>query len=343
MGTLFFRNETSGSAGGVWRTTLPISDHFDGKTFHNSAGGSKKSLDDLLQWRRTRQPVPWPAWRDLPLVRPPRQVDEDELLVTFVGHATFLLQFHDLTVLTDPHWSRRASPFGFLGPKRVHPPAISFNDLPKIDLVLLSHNHYDHCDIPTLRRLYRRDNPRLVVPVGDGKRMHRAGLSGIREVDWWQEVVIAAGVRLIFTPAQHWSSRNMRDYNRSLWGGYLLQTPGNLLYFAGDTGYGPHFAQIAERYGPVDQAFLPIGAYEPRWFMRPHHMNPAEALSAHRALKARHSIGMHFGCFQLSDEGIDQPLEDLAAALREQDVSEAEFSARPAGSTWRWPLGASRG
>ena len=312
-----------------------LSDHFDGKRFHNPAGGSKKSFHDLLAWRRTRKPAPWPKSRsDIKMSVPPQQVAPDEMVVTFVGHATFLLQFHGLTMLTDPHWSRHASPVNFLGPQRVHPPAVGFDDLPKIDYVLLSHNHYDHLDLPTLKRLNRRDKPRFIVPLGNGPWLQRSGLEQVVEVDWWQEIVIDTMTRLVFTPARHWSSRGLWDYNRSLWGSYWIRSRAGSLYFGGDTGYGQHFRQIAGHLGPVDLALLPIGSYEPRWFMRDHHMNPAEALLAHRDLKARRSIGMHFGCFQLSDEGIDQPIQDLEAALKEEGMGEKEFVARPAGTLW---------
>ena len=246
------------------------------------------------------------------------------MVVTFVGHATFLIQVASINLLTDPVYSERASPVSFAGPRRVRAPGVRFDDLPAISLVLLSHNHYDHCDLATLRALDRRFQPRLVAPVGNGRLLRSAGIRQVEEIDWWQSAS-AAPLPVTLTPAQHFSARSMLDRNRALWGGFLIAAGSRRILFAGDSGYGPHFREVAARLGPFDLALLPIGAYEPRWFMKDIHMNPAEAVQAHLDLGARHSIAMHFGTFQLTPEGFDEPVRGLATALRQRGVSAEQF------------------
>jgi len=201
---------------------------------------------------------------------------------------------------------------------------VRFDDLPAIALVLLSHNHYDHCDLGTLRALERRFHPQVVTPLGNGRLLRSAGIGHVEEIDWWQQAG-EAPLPITLTPAQHFSSRNMFDRNRALWGGFLIEALGRRILFAGDSGYGPHFRDIAARLRPIDLALLPIGAYEPRWFMQDIHMNPAEAVQAHLDLAARQSIAMHCGTFQLTPEGIDEPVRELATALRERGVPAERF------------------
>ena len=273
----------------------------------------------MLLTPRTRWPSRMPVEpRRLPHVGP------DDVVVTFVGHATFLIQAAATNLLIDPVYSERASPVSFAGPRRVRAPGVRFDDLPDISLVLLSHNHYDHCDLGTLRALDRRFQPRLVAPIGNGRLLRSAGIRQVEEIDWWQR---ASGVSLpvTLTPAQHFSARSMLDRNRALWGGFLIEAGGRRILFAGDSGYGPHFREIAARLGRIDLALLPIGAYEPRWFMKDIHMNPAEAVQAHLDLGARRSIAMHFGTFQLTPEGIDEPVRELAKAVRERGVPVEQF------------------
>ena len=267
--------------------------------------------------------TPWPSRIPVAPRRPPH-VGPDDVVVTFVGHATFLIQVASTSLLIDPVYAERASPVSFAGPRRVRAPGVRFEDLPVISLVLVSHNHYDHCDLGTLRALHRRFQPRLVVPVGNGRLLRSAGIRQVEEIDWWQSAS-AAPLSVTLTPAQHFSARSMFDRNRALWGGFLIEAAGRRILFAGDSGYGPHFREIAARLGPFDLALLPIGAYEPRWFMKDIHMNPAEAVQAHLDLGARHSIAMHFGTFQLTPEGIDEPVRELATALRERGVPAEQF------------------
>ena len=227
-------------------------------------------------------------------------------------------------ILTDPMYSNRAGPLGVLGPRRVRQPAVRFDDLPSISIVLLSHNHYDHCDRRTLRMLGARFDPIAVTPLGNGALIRSAGIRRVEELDWWQESQTSA-LPITLTPARHFSARTPLDRNRALWGGFGFTAGRARIFFAGDTAYAPFFGEVRQRLGRVDLALLPIGAYEPRWFMQAVHMNPAEAVQAHLDLGAIESLGMHFGTFQLTSEGIDEPLRALEDARRERNISASRF------------------
>jgi L-ascorbate metabolism protein UlaG (beta-lactamase superfamily) len=254
------------------------------------------------------------------------------VVVTFVGHATFLIQTAAANVLIDPVYSRRASPLPFAGPRRARAPGVRFDDLPPISLVLLSHNHYDHCDLGTLQLLERRFHPTVVTPHGNGRLLRAAGIRRIEEIDWWERASTVP-IPVTLTPAQHFSARHVFDRNRALWGGFLIEAGGHRILHAGDSGYGSHFLEIAARLGPIDLALIPIGAYEPRWFMKDIHLNPAEAVQAHLDLAARRSIAMHFGTFQLTPEGMEEPALQLAHALRERGVAAERFRAMEVGES----------
>jgi L-ascorbate metabolism protein UlaG (beta-lactamase superfamily) len=307
-------------------------DHFDGGRFFNPNGANGQPF-----WMVPRLLLtPWTRWPQKVPVEPrqPPTTGPDQVVVTVIGHAAFLIQVAGINLLTDPVYSTRASPVSFAGPRRVRAPGVRFDDLPTISLVLLSHNHYDHCDLGTLQRLERRFHPTFVTPRGNGRLLRSAGIRQVHEIDWW-ETASAAPLPITLTPAQHFSARSMFDRNRALWGGFLIEAGGHRILFAGDTGYGPHFREIAARLGPVELALLPIGAYEPRWFMKDIHMNPAEAVQAHLDLAARQSIAMHFGTFQLTPEGIDEPVRQLANALRERGVPAEQFRTLDGGeSVW---------
>ncbi len=318
---------------------IPPSDHFDGREFHNLDGApAGRSFADLLRWkflggRIARWPRSLPAEPTLPVL--PTDVGPGETAATFVGHSTFLLQFAGgLNVLTDPVWSERVSPVKFAGPRRARPPAIAFDALPAVHIVLVSHGHYDHLDLTTLRRLDERFNPLFLTGLGNHEFLRRHGLRQVQELDWWQSHRFS-DLEITFVPAQHWTARSATRRNNTLWGGFWLRAGVLRVYFAGDSGLGRHFAMIRERLGAPDLALLPIGAYEPRWFMREQHMNPEDAVQAHRALGSRRSVAMHFGTFQLTDEAIDQPIIDLAAALRGAGVNPAEFVVPRFGETIR--------
>jgi L-ascorbate metabolism protein UlaG (beta-lactamase superfamily) len=251
-----------------------------------------------------------------------------------VGHATFLIQGAQGNVLTDPMFSRYASPLQFIGPRRVRDPGVRFEDLPEIAVVLLSHNHYDHCDLGSLRRLARRFDPLVVTPLRNGRLVRSTGIRRVEELDWWGRSS-SAPFPIMLAPAQHFSARTPFDRNRALWGSFVFELAGRRLYFAGDTGYSEHFKLIRERVGRMDLALLPIGAYEPRWFMKDIHMNPAEAAQAHLDLEAQQSIAMHFGTFQLTTEGFDEPVLALRDALKERQLSQGAFNVLVPGDSWR--------
>jgi L-ascorbate metabolism protein UlaG (beta-lactamase superfamily) len=306
----------------VGRSLREKSDHFDGKRFVNptgSAGQPFSAVPRMLLEPRT----PWPARIDEAPRRPP-ELESAAAVLTFIGHATFLIQTAAGNILTDPMYSQRAGPLNVLGPRRVRQPAVSFDDLPAISLVLLSHNHYDHCDLRTLGMLAARFDPLVVTPLGNGALVRSAGIRRVEELDWWEEAKTAAPP-IALTPAQHFSARSPLDRNRALWGGFMLAPAGARIFFAGDTGYASFFRDVRQRFGPIDLALLPIGAYEPRWFMQPIHMNPAEAVQAHLDLEASESVGMHFGTFQLTTEGIDEPLRALEDACRAKNIPPARF------------------
>jgi len=206
----------------------------------------------------------------------------------------------------------------------VRRPGVAFEDLPKIDVVLLSHGHYDHCDLPTLRRLARRFDPVVVAPLGHAKLVRSTGIRRVAELDWWEETA-HGDLRFALTPAQHFSARSPWDRNRALWGGFVILAEARKIYFAGDTAYAGFFPEIRRRFAPFDLALLPIGAYEPRWFMRAVHMNPQESVRAHRELGSSPSIAMHFGTFQLTPEGIDEPVKELEKACDAAGVARSGF------------------
>jgi L-ascorbate metabolism protein UlaG (beta-lactamase superfamily) len=302
--------------------TADKSDHFDGRRFMNPAGLQPQPFTAVPRMLRERR-TPWPQHIDVRPRQPP-SLDGARAVVTFIGHATFLIQTAEANILTDPMYGERAGPMNVFGPRRVRPPAVRFDDLPPVSLVLLSHNHYDHCDLRTLRMLRRRFDPKVVTPLGNGALVNTTGISRVVELDWWQDTRTAAST-ITLTPARHFSARTPLDRNRALWGGFLLESGGVRLFFAGDTAYGGFFHDVRQRLGPIDLALLPIGAYEPRWFMQSVHMNPDEAVQAHLELGATESIGMHFGTFQLTTEGIDDPLRDLADARVARHVAPSRF------------------
>jgi L-ascorbate metabolism protein UlaG (beta-lactamase superfamily) len=322
------------------RPPYPPSDHFDGRLFFNPGADTDRTLGDLLRWRREGRRTAWPpAVINPPAAPPPTQVAADEIAFTFIGQATYLIRTANLVLLTDPIFSDRASPFSFAGPRRVRPPGVELDRLPPIDLILLSHNHYDHMDLPSLRALQARRRTPILTGLGNGAYLARKGVEGAIELDWWQQVEPAPGTRVTYVPAQHWSSRTMRDRRRMLWGGFVVETAAGRVYFAGDTGFFSGFGAIRARSGAPDVALLPIGAYEPRWFMKAQHMNPADAVEAHQLVGAGQSFGMHWGTFQLTDEGIDEPLHALDLAKAAAGLDPGAFLAPAPGETviWRKP------
>jgi len=309
----------------------PPSGHFDGRHFFNPSVSEQRPPFAFLRWQLTRDPGPWPERVPLRAAdRPPDRVNGGALRVSFVNHATVLLQTRGLNILTDPVWSQRVSPVDWAGPRRVQPPGVAFEDLPPIDVVLISHNHYDHMDLDTLARLQRRDAPRVLVPLGNDTILaaHTPPLRA-EPLDWGDSVRLAEGVTVTAEPMLHWSARGLFDRNEALWAAFAIGTPEGTVYFVGDSGYGDGrlFREAGSRHAPIRLALLPIGAYEPRWFMRPAHMNPAEAVRAHQALGAARSIAIHQGTFRLADEAYAAPRRELARAREAAGVAAACFPA----------------
>jgi L-ascorbate metabolism protein UlaG (beta-lactamase superfamily) len=288
--------------------------HFDGNRFFNPDAPQALGFRDLIRWKLSTRPERSPRFvSDVEQTIPPHRIEGPELRITFVNHSTLLLQQKGLNILTDPIWSERTSPFSWIGPRRHRIPGVSWEDLPPIDTVLLSHNHYDHLDLPTLRRLAARGNSTYIVPIGVAKLLRSNNIGPVHELDWGESLALP-GFTIHSVPALHFAGRGLFDRNATLWCGYMIESQGQLVYFAGDTAFGPHFAQIRNKFGSPDLALLPIGAYLPRWFMSPVHMGPDGAVKAHEILGAKTSIATHHGTFQLADDGIDTPKKELAAS-----------------------------
>ncbi len=296
----------------------------------------KKSLWQVAKWRLTRIDPKWPQWVDIPahssLVE---RVFDENLRISFINHATVLIQVAGLNFLTDPIWSERCSPLTWIGPKRVHAPGIALEELPPIDFSLVSHDHYDHLDLATLNQLHARFQSNIFTGVGISRYLNRKNKKLLnQDMQWWQTIAINPYVSITFVPAQHWSSRGLLAYNTTLWGGFVIKTLHHTIYFSGDSGFGPHFQKISELFPKISLAILPIGAYLPRWFMAHAHMNPEEAVLAHLTLKASYSLGIHFNTFSLADEKYNQALDDLRLALNKHGVATNKFFTLPPGQSW---------
>ncbi|MDQ1157038.1 L-ascorbate metabolism protein UlaG (beta-lactamase superfamily) [Sphingomonas sp. SORGH_AS 950] len=316
----------------------PPSDHFDGTRFFNPGQASTdRGLRAVLRWKLAGAAAKWPVTVPVTPAMPRPRVDG--LSVTMVGHAALLIQAAGMNILTDPVWSERASPFRRVGPKRVTAPGIPFEALPPIDVVLLSHAHYDHLDIATLRRLHAVYDPLMAMPLGNDAVV-RAGVPGARCVtgDWWDRIDLGNGVATTLTPANHWSNRWPSDTRMTLWSGHYLETRAGTIWFVGDTGYGDGaiFRQVGERLGPPDVALIPIGAYEPRWFMAAQHVDPADAVRIFTDVDAGRALGIHWGTFQLTDEARDAPAEELAAALDAAGIPRDRFVAAEPGGVYHF-------
>jgi L-ascorbate metabolism protein UlaG (beta-lactamase superfamily) len=294
------------------------------------------------RWRGTR--AKWPDWAPSPYTdHPPMRVEGTAWRISYVGHASWLVQAAGVNLLLDPIWSQRASPFRGIGPKRVNDPGVAFADLPPIDVVLVSHAHYDHLDLATLSRLVAAHRPRVITPLGNDTIIRNHDRSIVAEAcDWDQRVTIGAEVAVTPVPTRHWSARNLSDRNMSLWASFVIEAPGGRIYFVADSGYGDgaHFRHARDRYGPFNLTILPIGAYEPRWFMRDQHMNPAEAVQAFLDCGAETALASHYGTFQLTDEAIEAPVLALADALSAAGIAPERFSALRPGQVWHVPGGA---
>ncbi len=323
------------SCGSPELSNFKKSNHFDGEIFHNlNEPKMKKSIIDFIKWRFFSKRAKWPEWIEIKQQKPPfNRTKEGQASITFINHATTLIQMDGINILTDPIYSEHAAPFSFTGPKRVKDPGINFNDLPKIDLILISHNHYDSFDIDTLRKLKERDNPQILLGIGNRYYLDNNMRQNTKEMDW-DDNYNFKNLHLIFLPAKHWSRRHIDDTNKSLWGSFAI-IGSKKIYFAGDSGYANHFKDIQKRFGEFDFSLIPIGAYEPRWFMKNVHINPEEAVKAHKDLNSKKSMGIHFGVFQLTNEAIDKPLIDLDKALIKHNIQKKDFFTLKEGESYQ--------
>jgi L-ascorbate metabolism protein UlaG (beta-lactamase superfamily) len=317
----------------------PASDHFDGARFFNPGAAPARTVTSrsFLNRMVSNERVQWPERVPVRPTAPPPRVAGQEMLVTWIGHATVLVQTQSLNILTDPIWSERASPFPFVGPRRVRAPGVRFEDLPKIDLVLISHNHYDHMDLPTLRRLWARDRPLIVTSLGNDSILRRHGVEAVAR-DWGGRIALRPGIEIIVERNHHWGSRWGTDRNRALWSAFTIRLPGGNIFFAGDTGWGGGgWVREAARHGPFRLAILPIGAYEPRDVMQNSHVDPEEAFRIFETLNPVRALGMHWGTFQLTFEGIDDPPRAVAALGRRRGVAPERFVVTEVGRAFSVP------
>jgi L-ascorbate metabolism protein UlaG (beta-lactamase superfamily) len=320
----------------------PLSDHFDGTRFFNPGGIEPLGFRALLKWQTGGKSVKWPETfpSSFAGTRPVPRLGGSELRVTMIGHASLLIQVAGLNILTDPVWSERASPFSFIGPKRKNAPGVAFDDLPPIDLVLVTHNHYDHLDLATLKRLHRAHAPRILTPLGNDTIIRKAVPdAAIETSDWGDETRLDGGITIHTEPCHHWSARGSSDRRMALWAAFVIETTAGKIYHIGDTGFhdGINYRKAAEKHGGFRLAILPIGAYEPQWFMKPQHQNPAEAVAGMQLSNAAHAIGHHWGTFKLTDEAIEDPLKALDAALKAAAMPAERFRTLRPGESFDVP------
>ncbi|MDB5564544.1 MAG: hypothetical protein JWP84_1110 [Tardiphaga sp.] len=311
----------------------PASDHFNGTHFFDPDGAPPKKLGEVLRWQfgGGRQRATWPKWAPSPHAdMPPPRVDGDKARLSFVGHVSWLIQTAGQNILIDPVWSDRASPLKFAGPRRVNDPGIAFEALPKIDTVLVSHGHYDHLDVATLSRLAGKFSPRVITPLGNDKTMRKADRTiRVEAFDWHDRADLGGGLAVTLVPTRHWTARGLFDRNEALWASFVLETPAGKIYVVCDSGYGDggHFRRVRDAHGPLRLAILPIGAYEPRWFMKDQHMNPEDAVKALADCGAQQALAHHHSTFQLTDEAIDAPAAGLQVALDAAGIPRERFVA----------------
>ena len=307
----------------------------DGIFHNNFISHNVSSFKKFLQWRKESKkpdPITFPLAKNNPVFLKNNRITPT---ITWVGHATFLIQIAGLNILTDPHFTERASPFNFAGPSRTTPVGLKIEDLPKIDLIIISHNHYDHLDKQTIQQLIKKqqDNqPLILVPLKLKKLLEKFGAKNVQELGWWDNTILK-NIKIHSVPVQHWSKRSFTDTNKSLWCGWVIDAPNYRTFFCGDTGYSKDFGLIQKKFKYMDLSLIPIGAYAPRWFMKYHHCNVEEAIQIHKDIKSKRSIGMHWGTFILTDEPMREPIEKLEQLTKQKNISPEEFTVIQHGRT----------
>jgi L-ascorbate metabolism protein UlaG (beta-lactamase superfamily) len=314
----------------------PVAENFDGLRFTDGRKVTKGLLD-VLKWqtaKRDREAFP-AQYPTPPQDKPPARVEG--VRIVHLGHASFLYQVAGLNLLIDPVYALRASPLSFLGPMRVNAPGVAFEDLPLIDAVLITHNHYDHLDLATLERVHGRDRPLMLMPLGNDTIVKsRIPDARTQAHDWGDRIALSDAVAVTLAPTYHWSARGALDRRMALWCSFVIEAAGTKIFHIGDTGYhdGSLYERLGAQYGPFRLAVLPIGAYEPRWFMSDNHMNPEEAVKVMASLRAEQAIGHHWGTFQLTDEGVERPVEALKLSLDRAGLPQERFTPMRPGLSW---------
>ncbi len=304
------------------RTKSP---HYQDGKFQNPKKNDK-SLWKFLKMRMKTDYADWPDWVESKYgSKPNGKNPENETVITMINHSTVLIQIEGLNILTDPIFSLRASPLSWIGPKRVRNPGLKKEDLPKIDAILISHDHYDHLDLNSIDYFVKRDNPKIFVGLGVGQYIKDKSL--VFEMDWGQNQNLTEQLKIHFVSVQHFSGRGLFDRDSTLWGGFVIESQEQKIYFGGDSGYSDHYKKTFEQFGPMDISLLPVGAYEPSSFMTYAHLNPQEAVQAHIDLQSKSSIPIHYGTFQLTAEAINQPLIDLKLSIEKMNIEKTQFQA----------------
>lgn len=302
----------------------PVSNHFDGRTFYYK--GEAHTFTGMLRWMWEMETVPWPNWVSDPTQpKPVERVNKGALRVTYINHATVLIQMDGLNILTDPIWSESAGPVSWLGTKRVRAPGINIEDLPPIDVILISHDHYDHLDMKTLNQLINTYHPLILTGFGVKSLLSANAMKNTTEMDWWQEYTFSP-VKFTFVPARHNSGRTLWGDNKTLWGGFVMEGASGKVYFAGDTAYDDFLYTIKDRFGQFRLTILPIGSYEKRWFMKTQHMNPEDTVKVHLLLGSNQSMGIHYATFvEHPEQTIDAHEKDLLTELKKNNLPKTQF------------------
>jgi len=295
------------------------------------------SLKDVVKWNFTRKKGAWPLSVPLQKKSVLPSSREENLKVYYIGHATVLIQYQNLNILTDPVFSERASPVSWAGPKRVQAPGLDISSLPPVDIVLITHDHYDHLDMPSLLAIEKKDHPLFLVPMGVDKILHDEEIKNVESLLWW-DFYEQEDIKIHFTPSRHWSKRSLWTRNKNLWGSYVIESSQERIFFIGDSGFGPHLDEIAQKFAPFTLSFLPIGAYAPEWFMAKQHMSPEEAVLTHQKIQSKQSIAIHYDTFPLADEPYGEGKERLQKALLHYQIPQDQFLPLAAGDFWKRSL-----